>query len=112
MISPTHCLVNVENAKNQDQVCSPVRAQWTILLDCLHSCQKKNPYETFNLGGLFCDSCQSIVIAVFEKAGWYKMDTIKRHVISKRHKKATASYTVKITGPDFFIKTERNAKSS
>ena len=74
--------------------------------------KKKNPYETFNLGGLFCDSCQSIVIAVFEKAGWYKMDTIKRHVVSKRHKKATASYTVKITGPDFFIKTERKAKSS
>ena len=66
----------------------------------------------FNLGGLFCYSCQSIVIAVFEKAGWYKMDTIKRHVVSKRHKKATASYTVKITGPDFTIKTERNAKSS
>ena len=52
------------------------------------------------------------MIAVFEKAGWYKMDTIKRHVVSKRHKKATASYTVKITGPDFTIKTERNAKSS
>ena len=31
MISPTHCLVNVENVKNQDQVCSPVRAQWTML---------------------------------------------------------------------------------
>ena len=66
----------------------------------------------FNLGGLFCNSCQSIVIAVFEKASWYKMDTIKRHVVSKRHKKATASYTVKITGPDFFIKTERKAKSN
>ena len=37
---------------------------------------------------------------------------IRRHVESKRQLKATASYTVKITGPDLTIKTERNAKSS
>ena len=119
-----------------------VEQSWTGVLS--NSSRSVNLWALvkFNLGGLFCYSCQSIVIAVFEKAGWYSMQgfglffienfektsfrqnlwfiwfektsekAIKRHVESKRHKKATASYTVKITGPDFTIKTERNAKSS